>query len=196
MMQTGTDIAMETATGVPARAVLLRTGFALVVLPLLGACGDGGLQAERKWMDEVRQQARVTVTRLAEPKKFTPFTYAAKDAVDPFNPVKLTVALARQQSSSASAFKPDATRRREALEAYPLDALHMVGTLQRSGLNFALVQADRSLYQTKIGNYIGQNFGMITSISETEIGIKEVVQDASGEWVERKSKLELQETKK
>jgi type IV pilus assembly protein PilP len=187
---------IETGTGVRAQAGLARAGLALALLSLLAACGDGGLQAERKWMDEVRQQARVTVTRLAEPKKFTPFTYGAKDAVDPFNPVKLTVALAKQQSSSASAFKPDVTRRREALEAYPLDALHMVGTLQRNGLNYALVQADRSLYQTKVGSYIGQNFGMITSISEAEIGIKEVVQDASGEWVERKSKLELQETKK
>jgi type IV pilus assembly protein PilP len=179
------------AQSLPARFV---PGLAL--LSLLAACGDGGLQAERKWMDEVRQQTKVSVPKLAEPKKFTPFTYGAKDSVDPFNPAKLTVALAKQQSSSASAFKPDLSRRREALEAYPLDSLHMVGTLQKQGLSYALIQADRSLYQTKVGNYIGQNFGMVTGISETEVTIKEVVQDASGEWVERKSKLELQETKK
>jgi type IV pilus assembly protein PilP len=187
---------IATRTGARAQVTVVRAGLALVLPALLAACGDGGLQAERKWMDEVRQQAKVSVTKLAEPKKFMPFTYGAKDSVDPFTPAKLTVALAKQQTSSASAFKPDVTRRREALEAYPLDALHMVGTLQRSGLNYALVQADRSLYQTKVGSYIGQNFGMITSISDSEIGIKEVVQDASGEWVERKSKLELQETKK
>ncbi|MDB5853556.1 MAG: pilus assembly protein PilP [Herminiimonas sp.] len=187
---------IETATGARAHAGLVRAGLSLVLLALLAACGDGGLQAERNWMDGVRQQARVSVTKVAEPKKFTPFTYGAKDSVDPFSPTKLTVALAKQQSSSASAFKPDMTRRREALEAYPLDALHMVGTLQQKGLNYALVQADKSLYQTKVGSYIGQNFGMITAISDTEISIKEVAQDASGEWVERKSKLELQETKK
>lgn len=186
----------QTRKGASAQAAFARTGLALALLSGLAACGDGGLKDERKWMDEVRQQTRVSVPKLAEPKKFTPFTYSAKDTVDPFNPVKLTVALAKQQSNSASAFKPDTTRRREALEVYPLDALHMVGTLQRQGLNYALIQADRSLYQTKVGNYIGQNFGMITSISETVVDIKEVVQDASGEWVERKTKLELQETKK
>ncbi|MFN7778588.1 MAG: pilus assembly protein PilP, partial [Betaproteobacteria bacterium] len=31
-----------------------------------------------------------------------------------------------------------------------------------------------------------------TGISETEISLKEIVQDASGEWVERPAKLELQ----
>jgi type IV pilus assembly protein PilP len=72
----------------------------------------------------------------------------------------------------------------------------MVGTLEKAGLSYALVQVDRSVYQAKVGNYIGQNFGMVTNITETEIEIKEIVQDASGEWVERQAKLELQEKEK
>jgi type IV pilus assembly protein PilP len=87
-------------------------------------------------------------------------------------------------------------RRRELLESYPLDTLKMVGTLQKTGLSYALLQADKAIVQAKVGNYIGQNFGMITKVSETEIEIREIVQDASGEWVERKAKLELQENKK
>ena len=84
----------------------------------------------------------------------------------------------------------------QAITAYPLDTLKMVGTLERPGLSYALLQVDKAVFQVKVGNYIGQNFGMITSITETDVNVKEIVQDASGDWVERKAKLELQETKK
>jgi type IV pilus assembly protein PilP len=72
----------------------------------------------------------------------------------------------------------------------------MVGTLQKPGLNYALLQVDRSIFHVKVGNYIGQNFGMVTRITDTEVELREIVRDASGEWVERMAKLELQENKK
>ncbi|MGV3743108.1 MAG: pilus assembly protein PilP, partial [Burkholderiaceae bacterium] len=92
--------------------------------------------------------------------------------------------------------RPDLDRRREALENFPLDTVKMVGTLNRRGLSFALLEVDKVVYQAKVGNYVGQNFGMITDINETEIELKEIVQDAAGDWVERKAKLELQEATK
>jgi type IV pilus assembly protein PilP len=147
-------------------------------------------------MDEARRQTKVAVPKISEPKKFTPFVYDARNEVDPYNPAKLSAALAKLQAKSGSGFKPDMERRREALEAYPLDALKMVGTLQKPGAGYALVQADKTVYQAKVGNYIGQNFGMITKVGETAVEIKEIVQDASGEWTERKAQLELQESKK
>ena len=72
----------------------------------------------------------------------------------------------------------------------------MVGTLQKTGLGYALIQADKTVYQAKVGNYIGQNFGMVTKVGDTAVELKEIVQDASGEWTERKAQLELQESKK
>ncbi len=147
-------------------------------------------------MDETRQQTRVNVPKLSEPKKFFPFTYTQRDSIDPYDPSKLLIALAKAKDSSTSALKPDMDRRREPLESYPLDTLRMVGTLQKPGINYALVLADRTVFHLKVGNYIGQNFGMITNITETEVELKEIVQDASGEWVERQAKLELQESKK
>ena len=146
-------------------------------------------------MDGVRQQTRVSIPKLSPPKKFTPFLYLAKNTMDPYNPGKLAIAFAKLQSNS-SGLKPDVERRRESLEAFPLDTLKMVGTLQKPGLNYALIQADKIVFQVKSGNYMGQNFGMVTGITETAVELKEIVQDASGEWVERKAKLELQETKK
>jgi type IV pilus assembly protein PilP len=174
------------------------TSFALaagLAFSLTG-CGDGGVQEVKQWMDEVRRQTPVVVPKIAEPKKFTPFVYSGKNEVDPYSPAKLAVALAKLQANSNSKIKPDLDRRREPLEAYPLDTIKMVGTLQKPGLSYALLQIDKSVFQAKVGNYIGQNLGMITRITDAEVELKEIVQDAAGEWVERKAKLELQENKK
>ncbi|MDB5841286.1 MAG: pilus assembly protein PilP [Herminiimonas sp.] len=173
-----------------------RAALIVMLLSALAGCGDSGVQEVQQWMDETKRQTRIVIPKLSEPKTFTPFIYGGKSAVDPYSPAKLAVALAKQKSSSESAFKPNLDRRREPLEAYPLDNLKMVGTLRKAGASYALLQADKSLFQVKVGNYIGQNFGMVTKITESEVELKEIVQDASGEWVERNAKLELQESKK
>ena len=99
-------------------------------------------------------------------------------------------------AKSTSGFAPDLSRRKEPLEAYPIDTIAMVGTLQRPNLRYALLRADGVVYQIKVGNYIGQNFGIVTRIDENEVALKEVVQDAAGEWVERTTTLQLQENKR
>jgi type IV pilus assembly protein PilP len=175
------------------RLMLRASALLLASLSLYG-CGDGGIQEVSQWMQEVRQQTRVSIKPLSPPKQFTPYTYDAKGREDPYSPNKLAVAFAK--AKGAGAIHPNLERRREALESYPLDTLHMVGTLSKPGMTYGLIQADKSVYQVKVGNYIGQNFGMITRITDNEIELKEVVQDASGEWVEREAKLELQETQK
>ncbi|MDY7573334.1 pilus assembly protein PilP [Actimicrobium sp. CCI2.3] len=167
----------------------------LMLIFSLAGCGDNGVPEIKSWMDGVRQQTRVSIPTLSPPKKFTPFSYEAKNLVDPYSPSKLAIAFAKLQANS-SGLKPDMERRREPLEAYPIDVLKMVGTLQKPGLNYALILADKTLFQVRAGNYIGQNFGMVSGITETAVELKEIVQDASGEWVERKAKLELQEAKK
>lgn len=177
------------------RLHFIRLGLSGLVLVSLSGCGDGGIQDVSQWMTEVKQQTRVSIKPLSEPKKFTPFSYDAKGREDPYSPNKLAVALAKSKKDTGS-IRPDLERRREALESYPLDNLRMVGTMAKPGLTFALLQADKSVFQVKVGNYIGQNLGMITRITETEVELKEIVQDASGEWVEREATLELQETQK
>ncbi|MGE5623084.1 MAG: pilus assembly protein PilP [Bacillota bacterium] len=172
-----------------------RTIAAAALLSGLAGCGDSGVTELRQWMDEVRQQTPVNVKPIPEPKKFTPFAYGGKDQPDPYSPAKLSVALAKVQATK-NGLKPDLDRRKEPLENYPLDSIKMVGTLQKPGMNYALLQVDKAVFQAKVGNYVGENFGMITKITETEVELKEIVRDASGEWVERQAKLELQENKK
>lgn len=168
----------------------------LAALAVLAGCGDGGVQEVRDWMKEVRAQTPVSVQKLSEPKTFTPFTYSGKEELDPYNPAKLSAALAKANAKSSSGIRPDLERRKEPLENYPLDSIKMVGTLEKPGLSYALLQVDKVVFQAKVGNYVGQNFGMITRITDTEVEIKEIVRDPSGEWTERKAKLELQENKK
>ena len=92
--------------------------------------------------------------------------------------------------------QPDLNRPKEPLEAFPLEALQMVGTLSQNKDMYALVKAGANLFRVKKGNYMGQNFGVITGIEEGQISLKEVVQDSGGDWVERSSAVQMVEGKK
>jgi len=174
--------------------------IALVAAGALSACGSSDQQEIQKWMQEQRAQTKPNVQPIPEPKKFTPQDYTQEAAVDPFSIQKLTQALKRdsQQSSSASTalLTPELNRRKEPLEAFPLDAMSMVGSLVKQGQPVALVKVDNLLYQVRPGNYLGQNYGRITKVGETEVVLRELVQDAAGEWVERTASLQLQEKSK
>lgn len=175
---------------------LRAAASAALVSVALAGCTDDGVEDVRAWMEETKRQTPVKVAKIAEPKTFVPFAYGGKDSMDPYDPAKLAVALAKLQAKTGAGLKPDMDRPREPLESVPLDTLRMVGTLQKVGSSQALLQSDKSVFQVKVGNYIGQNFGRITGISESGVDLKEIVQDASGEWIERPARLELQETKK
>lgn len=164
---------------------------------VLSGCGPSGEDELREWMQGVRSNIRPKIVPLSEPKQFTPVDYAAGNSLDPFSPLKLTQALRKEtaQSTSSALVAPEMARRKEPLEAYPLDAMTMVGSLNKAGVPTALLSVDRLIYQVRVGNYLGQNYGRITKISETEIHLREIVQDAAGEWVERTSTLGLQEGK-
>jgi type IV pilus assembly protein PilP len=101
-----------------------------------------------------------------------------------------------QIASNATLIAPEMARRKEPLEAFPLDSMAMVGSLNKEGAPTALLKVDNLLYQVRVGNYLGQNYGKIIKISETAIQLREIVQDATGDWIERIASLDLQEGKK
>jgi type IV pilus assembly protein PilP len=169
--------------------------LALVVLAMLAGCGDNDVKEVKQWMAQVKSETKVAVAPLAEPKTFIPFAYTGKDVVDPFSNSKLLVELAKVAAMSNNPLKPDTNRRKELLETFPLDTMHMVGVLRKAGVNYALVQIDKAVFQVTVGMRLGQNFGQVTGVTESTVALKEVVQDAAGDWVERLSKLELQEGK-
>jgi type IV pilus assembly protein PilP len=172
----------------------------LAAAGLLTACVGSEHEEINNWMAEQRSVTKPQVQPIPEPKKFTPQGYTQQAALEPFSSQKLTQALKResQQSGTASAalLAPELNRRKEPLEAYPLDAMSMVGSLNKLGQPVALIKIDNLLYQVKPGNYLGQNYGRITKIGESEVVLRELVQDAAGEWVERVATLQLQEKSK
>lgn len=180
--------------------VLMGCGAAVLLLVTVTGCtASGEDEALRQWMAEQRAAAKPQVTPITEPKRFEPQDYIADTGIEPFNPLKLLQVLRRDtesQVSNAALIAPELARRREPLEAYPLDTMAMVGSLNKKGVPTALVKVDKLLYQVRIGNYLGQNYGKITGISETSIQLREIVQDATGDWIERPTTLELQEGKK
>ena len=159
---------------------------------LLAGC-EGDTQELQGWMDQQRREARPSVAPLSPPKKFTPVPYANAQQVDPFSTQKLSVALKQEARQPNSLLATEMNRRKEPLEAFPLDAMSMVGSVARGGKPFALLRVDNLLYQVKAGDYLGQNYGRILRITETEVALREVVQDAAGEWTERTANLQLQE---
>lgn len=169
--------------------------LALVALALAG-CGSSQQEELEQWMAEQKAQTRPKITPIPEPKKFTPQPYTQANAFDPFSDQKLTQALKReaaQSTASTALVAPELARRKQPLEAYPLDTMSMVGSLVKQGQPVALVRVDNLLYQVRTGNYLGQNYGKVVKVGETEVVLREIVQDAAGEWIERTATLQLQE---
>jgi type IV pilus assembly protein PilP len=180
----------------PAGWRLLAAAAACTVLALLSGCGLSDEGEVRQWMADQKAAMKPTAQKVDEPKEFAPYAYEPHGAVDPFDPQKILMVVARQREErgSASAIKPDLERRREVLEGFPLDQIRMVGMMRQGGNNVALLETNGATHMVRVGNYAGQNFGLVTRISETEVVLKEIYQDAAGEWVERPQKLELQES--
>ncbi|HSD60298.1 MAG TPA: pilus assembly protein PilP [Burkholderiales bacterium] len=161
-------------------------GLSAVALAVaLAGCGESAYQDLEQFVKQSGQGLRGKVEPLPEVKPYEAFSYTALDQPDPFKPRKLT-------PKFAGAAQPDPSRRREALEEFPLDNLRMVGTMERKGTMFALIRSpDNNLVQVKPGDYIGQNFGRVTTVAEGEVKVKELMQEASGAWVEREASLSL-----
>jgi len=166
--------------------------MAAVSVLALSAC-TGEQEELQAWMDQQRHEVQPSVQPLSPPQKFNPQAYAGMDGVEPFSTQKLTGALKQEAAQPNSAVAAEFSRRKEPLEAFPLDSMSMVGSVNRKGVPYALLKVDNLLYQVKVGEYLGQNYGKIMKITETEITLREIVQDAAGEWIERPTTLQLQE---
>lgn len=168
--------------------MIRRGAVALLGAFLVAGCGGESHQDLRGWMSEQGKGARGRLDPLPQVKPYDPFAYNAFDLPDPFKPRKI------EPTKGTSKLAPDLARRKEPLESYPLESLAMVGTLERNKAVFALVRTpDKDVYQVRAGNYLGQNFGVVTAIGDSEVKLKELVQDSAGDWSERSSTLMLQQ---
>ena len=164
----------------------------LVVATVLVACA-GESEELAAWTEQQRREVKPGVPPLVAPKPFLPNAYSGAQAVEPFSAQKLSVAVKQESRQLNAILSSETNRRKEPLEAFPLDGMSMVGSVDKLGRRFALLKVDKLLYQVKVGDYLGQNYGRITKIDETQIVLREIVQDTAGEWIERPANLRLQE---
>lgn len=162
----------------------------MLCLPLLLTACSSGTDDPREFVKNAGKDLRGKVAPLPEVKPYEPFTYQAMDLPDPFKPRKLEP----PKGSGGGGLAPDFNRPKEALENYPLESLKMVGTLSQGKVTYAIIKTpDNSLYRVKPGNHLGQNFGIITQVTENEVKLTEIVQDSGGDWIERPASLTLSE---
>ncbi|MES2547432.1 MAG: pilus assembly protein PilP [Pseudomonadota bacterium] len=168
--------------------LLLKLIFISSLSLVLVACsGDEGDDLD-KFMSTAANDMGKGVEPLPEVLPYSPLQYNADGTLaDPFKP--------RKAASKNGSLQPNTNRPKEALEAYPLESLKYVGSMSRNKLTYALIKTpDNTIQQVKVGNYLGPNYGLVTAINESDIALKEIVQDdLSGDWVERSASINLQE---
>ena len=171
---------------------MMRSALLMLLASLLlAACGSEEFQDLRDFVKNSGANMRGKVDPPPEIKPYEPFNYDNSEGrPDPFKPRKPEL----KNAGLPGLNQPDMKRHREALEDYPLDSLKIVGFLSRGNAIHAIIRSpDSKLHRVKVGNYLGQNFGQIKEISDSEVKIKEMVQDSSGDWSERMSSLQLVE---
>lgn len=173
---------------------MTRIGLLILVVALAGCSGEPN-QDLKEWVADSGKRVTQSIEPLPEVAPYVAFSYSADDMFEPFKPRKLV----DKQKQDGANKGPDLSRRKELLESYQLDQLKFVGTLEQAKISYALIRADNTVHRVKQGNFLGQNFGKIVAITDTEVKLTESIQDSEGEWKESDATLDLlddQEKKK
>lgn len=177
---------------VPDRTRMIRLVLASMVLVFgMAACTTESHSDLNAYVAEVKAKKPRRIQPLPEIKSYEPYAYNKEELRDPFKP---PVEDRLVEASIDDGLQPDTERNREPLESFPLDSLQFVGHLERDGRVWAVINApDKMVYRVEEGNYIGQSFGRIIRISESQISVQEIVPNGLGGWIERDATLMLVE---
>jgi type IV pilus assembly protein PilP len=174
----------------PIRSLVL----AMLCSGLVACAGNPNADLE-EYVKTTKAQQKSSIEPLPEFKPYESFTYAAMDLRDPFTaPTFSTTRAVSNNVASNNGIKPDFDRPSEPLEEFPLDSLRMVGTLEQSANQWALINdTDGTIHRVQPGNYAGQNHGKITRITDFEVELTEIIPDGIGGWIERQSSIAISE---
>ena len=162
----------------------------------VSACSFSDEDKTANWIDEQTRQTTLTVVPSPAASKFQAQHYTPVSELDPFDDQRLALANKKEWQLSAAKgglLGSEMRRKKESLEAFPLESITMVGRMNSASQQVAWVKVDTVLYQVRLGSHLGQNFGRVVDINDRGLSLRELVQDALGKWTERKSILALQE---
>ena len=163
----------------------------LVLLPFviaLTACDERETPAQlQAWLNMVHNNTTATQSPFVVAPAFVPLSYDAETGSTPFGrPQNVESDFPRTHT------RPQQRGKAQPLEDFPLESIQMVGTISQKDRRYALLQADRIIYQARLGDYAGKNFGMIRRIADDEIELEELLPAVEGGWTIRQAKLVLQ----
>lgn len=160
----------------------------LLAFIFLSGCSGSHEDDLDLWMKDRKAKVKGRIEPLPELKKYEPFVYNTDGSLsDPFKGRKAV-------DGHGGGLQPDLNRPKEALEAFPLESLKFVGHFLQGKRNAAMVAApDNNVYTIQVGNYLGQNFGLVINITRDEMSVKEMVQDGTGDYTERLVTINPQE---
>ncbi|WP_019866979.1 pilus assembly protein PilP [Methylovulum miyakonense] len=169
----------------------LHLSYVFIFL-LLPGCGDTDFADLKKYIIEVKARPKGAIEKLPEIKMVDPYVFPVDTLRDPFKPLEEPETFQGEGPNTGNGLKPDFTRRKEELEAFPLDGLKMAGTVVMKSKLWGLVKAsDKTIHRVQVGNYMGKNFGKIIRISTEKIELLEIVPDKPGTWREQQTYLAL-----
>ena len=164
----------------------------ILLLGLLAGCGNNDFSDLNQYILKVKSEPKGAIPPLPEIKVIESFMFNPEGLRDPFKPLVQPEQDELAQQTTGGGIKPDTSRRKEELEAFPLDVLKMVGTVTMKSTVWGLVKADDgTIHRVQVGNYMGKNYGKIIRINADKIELMEIVPDKPGTWREQQTSLGL-----
>ena len=153
----------------------------------LSACSIGMSDLE-EFVAQEKAKKSTKIEPIPQIKQYEAFAYVEGGRRDPF----VSPDPDRRPVGAVGALAPDLHRNREPLEEFSLDGLRMLGVIQANGKTYALVKApDNIVHRVTRGDHMGQNYGAITKVDDTEITLTEIIPDGFGGWMQRLASLAL-----
>lgn len=172
------------ATARPRALLMMLLGAAV----LIGGCARDASDLE-EFMSEVRARPPAQLDPIPEMRTFASHEYPADALRDPFRPPRQTA-----RGGPGDGPRPDPERPREPLEQFALDSLRMMGTLERENVLWGLVRdTEGKVHRIREGQFLGQNHGRVIQIDQTRIGVRELIPDGHGGWLEREAALAIRD---
>lgn len=166
--------------------VCLTVAVMALATSQLAACGGGEDENLQQWMASTRAARVPPPEPLPDVKPYVPREYAGRGAPEPFAQTKIG------ELNKAMSESPEAGRRHEPLEDFPLENFKMLGMMRKNGETYGVVRVDNKIHHVKVGQYLGQNYGRVVRISDQEIVLRELVREGVTDWKEKMTSLKLE----